>query len=320
MKKTRLCTLLGIEYPIIQGGMGWISNGELAAAVSNAGGLGTITATTGLPEGATIDEMARNLRKHIKKARSLTSKPIGVNVGLDLPEARKLMEVALEEGVRIITTAGGNPAIYTRFLKDAGAKVMHPVFSIRHATRAEAAGVDAVIASGFEAGGLLSRDELSTFVLVPQIADAVKVPVVAAGGIADARGFIAALALGADGIQMGTRFMACQECIAHPKFKEAIVKASDTDTVVTSRKTIPGRVLKNPLTLKLAELESQCASPEEIRAVRGSGRIEAALLEGDMEKGSALCGEIAGMIKGVMSAADIIQSIVAGANKVLARL
>lgn len=320
MKKTRLCDLLGMEYPIIQGGMGWISNGEMVAAVANAGALGMITANTGMPEGSTVDELAKNLRKHIRKAKSLTKKPFGVNIGLDLPEPKKIMEVALEEGVRIIITAAGNPALYTKFLKDSGARVMHPVFSIRHAKRAEAAGVDAIIASGFEAGGLLSREELSTFVLVPQVADAVKVPVVAAGGIADARGFIAALALGADGIQMGTRFIASKECMAHPKVKEAIVKAIDTDTVVTSKRTIPARVLKNELMLKLVEMESQGAPLEEVRAARGSGRIEAAMIEGDVERGSLLCGEISGMITEIMSVQDIIHSIVAGADKVLARL
>jgi enoyl-[acyl-carrier protein] reductase II len=320
VKKTRICELLGIEHPVIQGGMGWISNAELAAAVSNAGALGMITPNAGLSSDSTVEEMVANLRQHIRKARTLTSKPFGVNVGLDLPEPQRLLEAALEEGVRIITTTAGSPALYTKFLKEAGAKVMHPVFSVRHARRAAAEGVDAVIASGYEAGGLLSREELTTFVLVPQVADAVNIPVIAAGGIADARGLVAALALGAEGIQMGTRFIACQECMAHPRFKEAIIKAADTDTVVTSRRTLPGRALKNELVLKLVEMEFSGAPPEEIRSVRGFGRIERALLEGDIEQGSALCGQVAGLIKEVLSAGEIVRRVVEEAEAILAKL
>ncbi len=320
MKKTRLCALLGIEYPIIQGGMGWISNAELAAAVSNAGALGTVTANTGMMADATMAALAENLRQIIRRTKSLTRKPFGVNIGLDMEEPRRFLEVALEEGVRIVTTVAGSPGLYTKFLKDNGATVLHPVFSVRHAKRAEAEGVDAVIASGYEAGGMLSREELTTFILVPQVADAVKIPVIAAGGIGDSRGFVAALALGADGIQMGTRFMACQECMVHAKFKDAIIKAADTDTAVTSRRTIPARMLKNPMVAKVLEMEAAGAPLEDIRKVRGFARFQQALLEGNIEEGSPLCGEVAGMIKEIKSAAEIVRSIVEGAEKVLARL
>ncbi|HIE17391.1 MAG TPA: nitronate monooxygenase, partial [Dehalococcoidia bacterium] len=224
MKRTRLCDLLDIEYPIIQGGMVWIANAELAAAVSNAGGLGLISPTASMNR---TGDQVENLRKQIAIARGLTQKPFGINLPiLNNPQIEELVSTVIDAGVKVVVTAAGSPALYTNRFKEAGIKVLHVIAGVRHAQSAERRGVDAVIAEGYEAGGHNGLDELTTFTLVPQVVDAVTIPVVAAGGIADARGVVAALALGADGVQMGTRFVATHECAAHQNFKEAIVKAS----------------------------------------------------------------------------------------------
>jgi enoyl-[acyl-carrier protein] reductase II len=318
LKKTRLCELLGIEYPIIQAGMAWAAGAELAAAVSNAGGLGMITATAG----ATAElGWPDNLRKQIRKTRSLTDKPFGVNIGMEHPSHKELVPVPVEEGVEIVSTAGGSPTLHTRYLKQAGVKVIHAVFSVRHARRAEAEGVDVVVATGYEAGGVISQDEITTFVLVPQVVDTVKIPVVAAGGIADARAFVAALALGAEGILMGTRFLATHECSAHPDFKQAVLRAIDTDTVPTGRGSIvEARVLKNEFARQMLEKESAKMSAEELVDFIGPGRIRNALVEGDMQYGSALCGAIAGMIKEIVSAGEVVRSLVDGYEAIVSRL
>lgn len=318
MKKTRLCDLLGIEYPIIQGGMVWIANAELAAAVSNAGGLGLISPTAGMNRNGSQVE---NLKKQIEIARSLTTKPFGVNLPiLNNPQIEDLVATVIDAKVKVVVTAAGNPALYTNRLKEAGIKVLHVVAAVRHAQSAERRGVDAVIAEGYEAGGHNGLDELTTFTLIPQVVDAVKIPVIAAGGIADARGVVAALALGADGVQMGTRFVATYECIAHPNFKEAIVKASDTDTVITGRKIGPTRILKNEVAAKLLEMEAAGASVEELLAFIGSSRSRAGQFEGDMVNGQAYCGAIAGMIKEIKSVSQVIQDIVTNYETVLASL
>ncbi len=317
MKKTRICHLLGIEYPIIQGGMVWVANAELAAAVSNAGGLGIISPNAGMaPEADIVD----NLRSQIKKVRRLTDKPFGVNFPLAFPTVKELIDVAIEEKVPVVTTSAGNPATYTPRLKDAGIKVLHVVPSVRLAKGAEARGVDAVIAEGYEAGGHNGFDELPTFVLVPQVVDAVKIPVVAAGGIADARGFIAALVLGADGVQIGTRFVATLECIAHQKVKEAIIRATDTGTVISGRKLGPVRSLKNELTAKILEMESHGASAEELQSFIGTGRARLGKLEGDIVNGEVYCGAIAGTITEIVSAEEIVRSIIKDSEAMLAKL
>ena len=308
MKKTRLCELLGIKYPIIQAGMAWAASAELAAAVSNAGGLGMITATSGAPSEFGSPE---NLRKQIRKTRSLTHKPFGVNIGMEHPSHKELVSVPVEEGVEIVSTAGGSPALHTRYFKQAGIKVIHAVFSVRHARRAEAEGVDVVVATGYEAGGVISQDEITTFTLVPQVVDAVMVPVVAAGGIADARGLVAALALGAEGVQMGTRFLATHECSVHPNLKQAILRSSDTDTTPTGRGSIiEARVLKNDFARQMLEMESAKMSPEELVNFIGAGRIRNALVEGDMKNGSVLCGAIAGMIREIVSAGEVVRNLI----------
>ncbi len=317
MKRTRICELLGIEYPIIQGGMTWIANAELAAAVSNAGGLGIISPNAGM---RLEDDVVANLRSQIRKAKSLTDKPFGVNLVMRIPEIEELIGVLIEEGVKVVTTAAGSPARYTPRLKEAGIVVLHLVASIRHAKGAEQAGVDAVIAEGYEAGGHNGVDELPTLVLVPQVVDAVSIPVVAAGGIADVRGFVAALALGAEGVQMGTRFVATHECIAHRNFKEGIVAATDTGTMITGRRLTPTRGLKNEFTAKIAELDHRGATPEELLAFIGVGRSRMGQLEGKMDEGEAYCGAIAGMIREIVSAGDVVRSIVEGYDRIVAGL
>lgn len=317
MIRTRLCELLGIDYPIIQGGMNWVSNAELAAAVSNAGGLGIISPTAGI---AFDGDVVQNLRDQIRKAKPLTDKPFGVNLVVGIPELRELLPVVVEEGVKVVTTSAGNPALCTPFLKEAGVKVLHVVASVRHARGAERHGVDAVIAEGYEAGGHNGPEELPTFVLVPQVVDAVSVPVVAAGGIADARGLVAALALGADGVQMGTRFVATHECVAHPNFKDAIVNATDTGTVTTGRRLSPARILKGKVATSLLEEESRGATADEILFLIGVARSRTGEVDGDLEEGEAFCGAVAGMITEIVSAADVVRSIVDGYPKVAASL
>ena len=317
MKKTRLCHLLGIEYPIIQGGMTWIANAELAAAVSNAGGLGIISPNAGMaPQGDPVE----NLRSQIRKAKSLTDKPFGVNFPLLDPRVKEQLDVAIEEKIPAVTTSAGNPATYTPYLKEAGIKVLHVVASVRHATGAQRRGVDAVITEGYEAGGHNGFDELPTFVLVPQVVDAVEIPVIAAGGIADARGFIAALALGAEGVQMGTRFVATHECIAHQKVKEAIIGAIDTGTVISGRKLGPTRGLKNELTAEILEMESRGASAEELQSFIGPGRARLGKLEGNLADGEAYAGAVAGMITEVVSAGEIVRNIIEDSEAILAKL
>jgi enoyl-[acyl-carrier protein] reductase II len=313
-KKTRLCELLGIEYPIIQGGMTLISGAELAAAVSNAGGLGVIVYNV-----ARRDPEA--LRAEIQRCKSLTDRPFGVNYSVDEDGIVELMQVAVEEGVKVVTTSAGNPLYYTAFLKEAGIKVMHLVGTVRHAARAEEAGVDAVIAEGFEAGGHNSPDEITTMALIPQVRDAVQVPVVAAGGIADARGFVAALALGADGVQVGTRFIATEECRAHPAFKEAVVGANDVATVVTGRSWRgPSRVLSNDMTQAVLGMEAAGTSVEDIGAFLGRGRGVIGQLEGDMAEGEAFCGEVAGLVNKIVPAGQVVQEMVEGARLVLEKV
>ena len=318
MKRTRLCDLLGIEYPIIQGGMVWIANAELAAAVSNAGGLGLISPTAGMSRN---DDQVENLKKQLEITKNLASKPFGVNLPiLNNPQIEDLVATVIDAKVQVVATAAGNPALYTSRLKEAGVKVLHVVAAVRHAQSAERRGVDAVIAEGYEAGGHNGLDELTTFTLVPQVVDAVKIPVVAAGGIADARGVVAALALGADGVQMGTRFVATHECIAHPNFKETIIKATDVDTVITGRKLGPTRILKNEVATKILEMEAAGASVEELLTFIGSSRSRAGQFEGDLANGQAYCGSIAGMIKEVESVSEVMRSIVDNYEAVLARL
>lgn len=295
---TRLCKLLGIEYPVIQGGMAWVATAELAAAVSEAGGFGLIAAG-GAP--------AEAVRSQIRKARELTDKPFGVNVMLMSPYADEVMQMLIEEKPAAVVTGAGNPGKYIPALKEAGIKLMPVVASVAMAKRLEKSGADAIIAEGTEAGGHIG--ELTTMVLVPQICDAVGVPVVAAGGIADARGAAAAFILGADGIQVGTKFICSDECIAHENYKNAVLRAKDRDAVVTGRSTgAPVRALKNKLTREYDRLEKEGASFEEIEAL-GVGGLRRAFLEGDAETGSLMAGQSAAMVNEIKPCREIIAEL-----------
>ena len=304
--KTRLCELLGIEYPIIQGGMAWVATAELAAAVSNGGGIGLIAAG---------NAPADVVRAQIQKAKTLTDKPFGVNVMMMSPFVDEVMQVIIEEKPAAVATGAGNPAKYIPALKEAGIKVMPVIASVAMATKMEKSGADAVIAEGTEAGGHIG--ELTTMVLVPQVAEAVSIPVVAAGGIADSRGAVAAFALGADGIQVGTRFICSDECIAHDNYKQAVIKAKDRDAVVTGRSTgAPVRALKNKLTREYDRLEKEGASFEEIEAL-GIGGLRRAFEEGDVQTGSLMAGQSAAMVKEIEPCADIIKSYFDGIAPVI---
>ncbi|MCG1012872.1 enoyl-[acyl-carrier-protein] reductase FabK [Tepidanaerobacter sp. GT38] len=306
---TKICELLNIKYPIIQGGMAWVATAELAAAVSNAGGLGIIGAGNA-PEDVVRDE--------IRKAKSLTDKPFGVNIYFMSPYADKIIDVVLEEKVPVVTTGAGNPGKYIPKLKQEGIKVIPVVSSVALAKRLERAGADALIAEGMECGGHIG--ELTTMALVPQVVDAVKIPVIAAGGIADFRGFVAALALGAKGVQMGTRFVCAKECTAHDKYKEAIIKAKDRSTVVTGKTTgHPVRVLKNKLSVMFEELEQKHASVDELEEL-GKGRLRLAVVDGDIDNGSLMAGQVSGIVDEVKSAKEIIEDIIINAENLLKNL
>lgn len=309
MIKTKICELIGIEYPIFQGGMAWTATGELAAAVSEAGGLGII---------GSGQAPADWLRQEIKKIKKITNKPYGVNVMLMSPFLEDVMQVIVEERVPVITTGAGNPGKYIPMLKEVGTKIIPVVASVALAKRLEKAGVDALIAEGMESGGHIG--EISTFPLVPQIVDAVSIPVIAAGGIFDGRGMIAALALGAEGVQMGTRFMCATECTISQKVKEMIIKAKDRDTVVTGRSTgHPVRCLGNKLTREFEQLEKEGTDPEVLEKM-GAGKLRLAMVEGDTQNGSVMSGQIAGAVQKVESAAEIIQDVIQGAERELERL
>ena len=303
---TRICELFGIEYPVIQGGMAWVATAELAAAVSNGGGLGLIAAG-----GAPADVV----REQIRKCRELTDKPFGVNVMLMSPFAEDVMQVVIEEKVAVVTTGAGNPGKYMSALKEAGIKVCPVVASVAMAKKMEKDGADAVVAEGTEAGGHIG--ELTTMVLVPQVVDAVSIPVIAAGGFADRRGMIAALALGAEGIQVGTRFICSCECIAHENYKNAVLKAKDRDAVVTGRTTgAPVRALKNGLTKEYQRLETEGASKEEIEEL-GVGGLRRAFVDGDTKMGSLMAGQSAAMVTEIEPCADIIKSYFEETDKIL---
>lgn len=299
MKKTLLCDLLNIKYPIIQGGMAWVATGELAAAVSNAGGLGIIGAG---------NSNAEILGKNIRIAKELTDKPFGVNVMLMSPYVDEVMELLYNEKIAVVTTGAGNPGKYIEKLKSIGSRVIPVIPSVALARRMEKEGADAVVAEGTESGGHIG--ELTTMALVPQVVDAVNIPVIAAGGIADGRGLAAALALGAAGVQMGTRFVCSKECTVHPNYKIAIVNAKDRDAVATGRNTgHPVRCLRNKLTREFEVLEKNNISMEEIEKL-GVGRLRAAVVDGDVEFGSVMAGQIAGMVKDIKTCQEIIDDII----------
>ena len=314
MKRSRICNLLGIQYPIIQGGMLWLANAELAAAVSEAGGLGVLSP---MAEMEKYGDAASNLRKQIRRIRELTQKPFGVNIPLDLKQSGVLIDVTLRQEAEIVVTAAGHPGYYTNVLREKGAKVLHVVSSVKQAQKAELSEVDAVIAEGIEAAAHNGIDELPLFSLIPQVIDAISIPVVAAGGIVDARGVAAAMALGAEGVQMGTRFVAVNECIAHPSYKQAIVDADDTGSVITCRRLLPTRSLRTEFSKKLLALEESGATGDEMREFLGYSRARKGQVEGDLVNGEVYCGASVGLIKEIIPAALVVQRLVEGLREVI---
>lgn len=304
--KTEITELLGIKYPILQGGMAWVAESTLAAAVSNAGGAGIIAGGA-----APIDY----LREQIRRAKTLTDKPFGVNVMLLSPNADELAQLVIDEGVAFVTTGAGNPGKYMEGWKNAGIKVIPVVPSVALAKRMERAGADAVIAEGTESGGHIGEN--TTMCLVPQVVDAVSIPVIAAGGIADGRGIAASFMLGAKGVQVGTRFLASEECQIHENYKKLVVEAKDTDSLVTGRFTgHPCRNVKTKFAKKLLNFEKEGGTPEQFEEI-SAGSLRKAAVEGNLEEGSFMCGAIAGMIGEVKPCKDIIEEMFAQAEKLL---
>ncbi|MDP2744265.1 MAG: nitronate monooxygenase [Dehalococcoidia bacterium] len=309
MIRTIICDLFEIEYPVFQGGMAHLGTAELVSAVSNAGGLGFIGSGSNPPEW---------LRDQIRKTRERTQKPFGVNVIMISPHLKASLEVIQEEKVKIVAFGGGNPGVYIPPLKEAGVKVVPVISSVALAKRLERLGADAIVAEGMESGGHVG--ETTTMALVPQVVDSVSIPVVAAGGFGDGRGLAAALCLGAKGIQMGTRFICTPECIAHQKFKEAIVKARDRATVVTGTTTgHPARCLENHLTREYQALE-RSGAPKEALDKFATGRMYTGVIQGDVENGSLMCGQIAGLIKDIRPAKNIVEEEVVQAEAILKQI
>lgn len=304
MIKSRICEMLGIQYPVFQGGMAWVADASLAAAVSNAGGLGLISS---------INAGTEAVRNEIRKCRELTDKPFGVNIMLQAPNASEIAQMVVEEGVKILTTGAGSPSQYMEAWKAAGIKVIPVVASVALALKMQSAGADAVVAEGAESGGHVG--ELHTMALIPQIVDALDIPVIAAGGICDGRGAAAAFMLGADAIQVGTRFLSAEECTAHDEYKQKILKATDISTIVTGKSLgHPVRSLKTPFSKSFAKMEADPnVTPEEILAF-GSGALRKAVKEGD-RNGSYMAGECAGMVKKIEPAKAIVEDLILGAEK-----
>lgn len=301
MFNSKICELLKIKYPILQGGMAWIGTAELASAVSNAGGLGLIGAGHMPPDA---------LRNEIKKVKAWTDKPFGVNIMLMSPFVKEVMAVVIDEKVPVVTTGAGNPGEYIPALKEIGTKIIPVVASVALAKRLARTGVDAVIAEGMESGGHIG--EITTMALLPQIVDAVDVPVIAAGGIGDSRGIVAAFAMGAQAVQMGSRFVVSKECIAHENYKNAVLKAKDRSTVVTGISTgHPVRVIGNKLTREYIEKEKNGASIEELEQL-GAGKLHLATHKGDVDNGSVMIGQISGLLKDVKTVEEIMQELVQG--------
>jgi len=307
--RTAICDLFGIQHPIIQGGMAHLGTAELVSAVCNAGGLGIIGAGYYQPDW---------VRHQIHLTREMTDRPFGLNIPLTSPYADEVIAIVLEETVAVVTTGVGDPAAFVPAFKELGMKVMPVIAGVGPARRMQEAGVDAVVAEGMESGGHIG--ETTTMALLPQVVDSVSIPVVAAGGIADGRGLAAALALGAQGVQVGTRFACSEESVAHPSYKQKVLEAHDRSTTITGRTTgLPLRSLKNSLTEQFQALEDAGASPEELNLF-GQGRMHLGLIEGDVDDGSLLAGQIAGMIKEIKPVKVIIEEMVAEAEAVMARL
>jgi enoyl-[acyl-carrier protein] reductase II len=303
----KITDLFKIEYPIIQGGMIWVSGWKLASAVSNAGGLGLIGAGSMYPE---------VLREHIQKCKIATNKPFGVNVPMLYPEIEKIIDIIVEERVKIVFTSAGNPKTWTSFLKEKGITVVHVVSSVKFAQKAEIAGVDAIVCEGFEAGGHNGREETTTFTLIPMVKDQVKIPVIAAGGIGTGRGMLAAMVLGADAVQVGSRFAATLESSAHQNFKELIVRTKDGETQLTLKELAPVRLVKNKFFYEIQELYKRNPTKEQIKKLLGRARAKKGMFEGDLDSGELEIGQIAGLIDEIKSVKEVFYDIIQEYNTV----
>ncbi|CAM1356914.1 NAD(P)H-dependent flavin oxidoreductase [Tenacibaculum ascidiaceicola] len=299
--QNRITKLFNIQYPIVQGGMIWVSGWKLASAVSNAGGLGLIGAGSMYPE---------VLREHIQKCKKATDKPFGVNVPMLYPDIEKIMDIIVEEGVKIVFTSAGNPKTWTSFLKEKGITVVHVVSSVKFALKAEAAGVDAVVCEGFEAGGHNGREETTTFTLIPMVKEQVKIPVIAAGGIGSGRGMLAAMVLGADGVQVGSRFAATVESSAHDNFKKTIVEVKDGGTQLTLKELAPVRLVKNKFFQEVQELYQQNPTIEQLKELLGRARAKRGMFEGNLDDGELEIGQVAGLIHEIKPAKEVLEAIV----------
>ncbi len=309
--KNRITELFNIEYPIIQAGMIWCSGWRLASAVSNAGGLGLIGAGSMYPE---------ILREHIQKCKAATNKPFGINVPLLYPDIDKIMAIIVEEGVKIVFTSAGNPATWTQWLKEKGITVVHVIANEKFALKSQQAGVDAIVAEGFEAGGHNGREETTTLCLIPHIKAAVSIPVIAAGGIASGKSMAAVMALGADGVQVGSRFAASQESSAHQNFKDVIVATGDGGTELSLKQLTPVRLIKNKFYWEIKEAEKKGASVEEINTLLGRARAKKGMFEGDLDQGELEIGQVSAQIHSIDSAEQIVCNFVSEYNQTVKEL
>lgn len=296
----RITQLFNIKYPIIQGGMIWNSGYKLASAVSNAGGLGLIGAGSMYPD---------VLREHIQKCKKVTDKPFGINVPMLYPNIEEIMQIIVDEGIKIVFTSAGNPKTWTSFLKENGITVVHVVSSSKFALKAQEAGVDAIVAEGFEAGGHNGREETTTLTLIPMVKENISIPLIAAGGIATGRGMLAAMTLGADGVQMGSRFAASTESSSHDNFKKTIVETNEGDTVLTLKELAPVRLIKNKFYNELQELYTKCPSADDLKSHLGRARAKRGMFEGDLEDGELEIGQIAGLIHDILPVQIIVDTI-----------
>jgi enoyl-[acyl-carrier protein] reductase II len=299
--KNRIAELFDIKYPIIQAGMVWNSGWELASAVSNAGGLGLIGAGSMYPH---------ILEEHILKCKKATTKPFGVNVPLLYPNCDKIIKIIVDSGVKIVFTSAGNPKTWTQYLKDRGVRVAHVVSSVKFAQKAELAGVDAIVAEGFEAGGHNGREESTTFTLIPMVKEKIRLPLIAAGGIATGRGMLAAMVLGADAVQIGSRFVASDESSSHRNFKEKVVSIEEGETHLTLKELTPVRLIKNKFFKEIQDLYSKNASVDQIKDKLGKGRAKQGMFEGDLENGELEIGQVAGLIHEIKPAGEIVTEII----------
>jgi enoyl-[acyl-carrier protein] reductase II len=305
----RITKLFGVDYPLVQAGMIWASGWRLASAVSNAGGLGLIGSGSMYPD---------VLREHIQKCKSATSKPFGVNIPLLYPDIDKHIQIVIEEGVKIVFTSAGNPKTWTSVLKEKGVTVVHVISSSKFAKKAEEAGCDAVVAEGFEAGGHNGREETTTMVLIPAVVNAVKIPVIAAGGIATGKQMLAAMVMGAEGVQMGSRFVASEEASSHINFKNAVINSNEGDTILTLKQLTPVRLIKNDFYKLVQEAENKGASVEELKAILGRARAKKGMFEGHLEEGELEIGQVGANVRDILPAAKIVDEVWQGFKEALA--